>query len=172
MGIVRTYRFQNLCNRLIRLSSPKLNNVTVFGAITLYVSAVLFAIPTRDKSVVKGLCIARLWFLYLGMSLAFGTVIMKMIRIYIIFSNPSPKRKKVSLMLYLTTEIMFCMQLIQDWMLAVGVLILVIIDLVVLIVYTIIVLGLNLEIVERATHRENPQAIEGVSIAKHGAQPI
>ena len=83
-------------HRLIRLSSPKLNIITVFGVIILYVSMVLFVIPTHSKSVIHGLCIARLWFLALGASLAFGTIIMKMFRVYIIFSNPTPKRKKVS----------------------------------------------------------------------------
>ena len=82
--------------RLIRLSSPKLNIITVFGVIILYISMVLFAIPTHSKYVIHGLCIARLWFLALGVSLAFGTIIMKMFRVYIIFSNPTPKRKKVS----------------------------------------------------------------------------
>ena len=81
--------------RLIRLSSPKLNNITVFGVIILYVAMVLFAIPTHNESVIMGLCIARLWFLSLGVSLAFGTIIMKMFRVCLIFSNPSPKRKKV-----------------------------------------------------------------------------
>ena len=57
---------------------------------------VLFVIPTHSKSVIHGLCIARQWFLALGVSLAFGTIIMKMFRVYIIFSNPTPKRKKVS----------------------------------------------------------------------------
>ena len=83
-------------DRLIRLSSPKLNNITVFGVIILYLAMVIFAIPTQSKSVVHGLCIARLWFLSLGVSLAFGTIIMKMFRVYIIFCKTSPKRKKVS----------------------------------------------------------------------------
>ena len=83
-------------SRLIRLSSPKLNIITVFGGIILYVSMVLFVIPTHSKSAIHGLCIARLWFLALGVSLAFGTIIMKMFRVFIIFSNPTPKRKKVS----------------------------------------------------------------------------
>jgi gamma-aminobutyric acid type B receptor len=84
-------------HRLIRLSSPKLNNIIIFGVVVLYIAAVLFAIPTQSKSVVSRLCVARLWFLSLGVSLAFGTIIMKMFRVYIIFSNPTPKRKKVSL---------------------------------------------------------------------------
>ena len=48
-------------------------------------------------------------------------------------------------------------------MLAVVVLIMVIIDLLVLVVFSAIVGGLNLQIVERVIHRENPQTVEGVS---------
>ena len=48
-------------------------------------------------------------------------------------------------------------------MLAVVVLIMVIVDLLVLIVFTAVVGSLNLPLVERVTHRENPQRVEGVS---------
>ena len=78
------------------MSSPKLNNIIVLGVMVLYTAAVLFAIPTQSESVVSRLCVARLWFLSIGVSLAFGTIIMKMFRVYLIFSNPTPKRKKVS----------------------------------------------------------------------------
>ena len=54
-------------------------------------------------------------------------------------------------------------QFLQDWMLAVVVLIMVIVDLLVLVVFTAVVGGLNLPLVERVTHRENPQSVEGVS---------
>ena len=49
-------------------------------------------------------------------------------------------------------------------MLAVVVLIMVIVDLLVLVVFSAVVGGLNLQIVERVIHRENPQTVEGVSI--------
>ena len=48
-------------------------------------------------------------------------------------------------------------------MLAVGVVIMVVIDLIVLIVYTASVLSLDQEIVECTTHLENPKTEEGVS---------
>ena len=67
----------------------------VLGTIILYLAIVLFAIPTPSLKVITGLCVARLWFLSLGVSLAFGTIIMKMFRVYIIFRNPTPKRKRV-----------------------------------------------------------------------------
>ena len=42
---------------------------------------------------------------------------------------------------------------------------LVVFDLLVLTIFTAVVLGLNLKITERVTHRENPQTVFGVSIA-------
>ena len=48
-------------------------------------------------------------------------------------------------------------------MLAMGVLIMIIIDLVVLIIFTAVVKGLNLQLVETVPHRENLQSVEGVS---------
>ena len=58
---------------------------------------------------------------------------------------------------------LYTLQFLQDWMLAVIVLIMVIIDLLVLVTFTAVVGGLNLPLVEQVPHRENPQAIEGVS---------
>lgn len=48
-------------------------------------------------------------------------------------------------------------------MLAVGVLIMVVIDLLVLIVFTGVVSGLNLSLVQVVPHRENHQTVTGVS---------
>ena len=53
-------------------------------------------------------------------------------------------------------------------MLALGVVIMVVIDLVVLINFTAIVLGLNLSIVQLVPDRESPLTVEGVSIASNG----
>ena len=48
-------------------------------------------------------------------------------------------------------------------MLAVGVLIMVIVDLLVLIIFTAVSGGLNLKLVEVVPHKENPQTVIGVS---------
>ena len=49
-------------------------------------------------------------------------------------------------------------------MLAVGVLIMVVIDLIVLVVFTAVVGGLNLPLIEVVPHKEDLQTVEGVSI--------
>ena len=48
-------------------------------------------------------------------------------------------------------------------MLAVGVLILVIVDLLVLVIFTGIVLGQNINLIQRTVHKENPVTVKGVS---------
>ena len=48
-------------------------------------------------------------------------------------------------------------------MLAVGVLIMVIVDLVVLIIFTAVVSGLKVQLVQRVPHREIRQSVTGVS---------
>ena len=95
---------------------------------------------------------------------------MKMFRVYIIFSNPTPKRKKVSshiLVCTLACHVFLskysATQFVRDWMLAVGVLIMVIVDLLVLIIFTALAGGLNLPLVEVVPHRENLQTVTGVS---------
>ena len=54
------------------------------------------------------------------------------------------------------------MQFIKDWMLALVVLIMVIVDLVVLIIFTTVVGVGNLTLVEVIPHKENPQSEQGV----------
>jgi hypothetical protein len=54
-------------------------------------------------------------------------------------------------------------QFLQDWMLAVGVLVMVVIDLLVLIIFTAVVSGLNRPLVQVVPHRENLQTVTGVS---------
>ena len=82
--------------RLIRLSSHRLNNVIGVGAIFLYFGTLTLSIPTTNEPALVAVCILQKWFLSLGMSLAIGTIIMKMFRIYYILSNFSPQRMKVS----------------------------------------------------------------------------
>lgn len=43
-------------NRLIRLSSPKLNYIIIVGAILFYVSAISFVIPSTDPDAVVVFC--------------------------------------------------------------------------------------------------------------------
>ena len=92
--------------RLIRLDSPKLNYLIIFGSCAVYLSCILFVTPTLNTSVVPALCIVCLVIFYdyhsyrcmqtfliqlrmglstTGYTLMYGSVIAKLWRIYTIF---------------------------------------------------------------------------------------
>ena len=87
---------QGVCSpphRLIRLGSPNLNYLIGIGAIILYVDTCLTIIPTTDQQAVTALCNTTPWLTALGYSLCYGTILAKMVRVYYIFENPTPKKK-------------------------------------------------------------------------------
>ena len=79
--------------RLIRLSSPNLNYIICVGAVILYLDMILLVIPSTDERVVSILCNVNPWFTSIGYSLCYGTILVKMFRVYYIYSNPSPRKK-------------------------------------------------------------------------------
>ena len=81
--------------RLIGLSSPNLNYLIGGGAIILYVNTYFFIIPTTDPQVVVALCNLTPWLTALGYSFCYGTVFVKMVRVYFIFDKPTLQKKKV-----------------------------------------------------------------------------
>ena len=81
--------------RLIRLSSPNLNYLIGVGAIVLYTDVIFAVIPTTNPDVVAVICTLTPWLTAIGYSLCYGTVVAKMWRVYFIFNNPTPNRKKV-----------------------------------------------------------------------------
>ena len=90
--------YANLCSlpsRLIRLGSPNLNYLIGIGAIILYADTCFFIIPTTNQQVVTALCNLTPWLTALGYSLCYGTILAKMVRVYYIFDNPTPQKKKV-----------------------------------------------------------------------------
>ena len=83
--------------RLIRLASAKLNILIGVGAIILYVDLYFFVIPVTNKDVVSVFCNLTPWLTAIGYSLCYGTILVKMARVYYIFSNPSAKKKVSSI---------------------------------------------------------------------------
>ena len=79
--------------RLIKLASSKMNYLIGIGAIILYLNCVFFVVPTTDPDVMTGLCNITPWLTAIGYSLCYGTIFMKMVRVYYIFSNPSTNKK-------------------------------------------------------------------------------
>ncbi|XP_070551242.1 gamma-aminobutyric acid type B receptor subunit 2-like isoform X2 [Ptychodera flava] len=106
--------------KLIKLSSPKMNNVIAFGCVICYVSVFLFGVDGAlvDPEGLLIVCRARIWSLCLGFTLAFGGLFSKTWRVYVIFTNATKKKR-----------------IIRDYHLFITILILLSIDVVILTVW-------------------------------------
>ena len=112
------------------------------------------------------LCNLVPWLLAIGYSLCFGTIVAKMFRIYYIFNNPHSKKRVSD-----WNDGMLCfysfpkLQSITDWILALIVSVFVLIDLIILISYTLFMSFSNNDGLraEEIINGENPEDIEGVS---------
>ena len=82
--------------RLIRLSSPNLNYLIGSGAILLYLAIIVTVLPADTAVFSSVVCNLRVWLTGFGYSLCYGTILVKMWRVYYIFSNPSTLKKAVS----------------------------------------------------------------------------
>ena len=74
------------------ISRPRLNYLIVLGAVLFYLSMLPFVIPTRSKLVYEILVKIQPWSVSLAFSLCYGTIIMKMLRVYYIVNNPHPNK--------------------------------------------------------------------------------
>ncbi|RDD36469.1 Gamma-aminobutyric acid type B receptor subunit 2, partial [Trichoplax sp. H2] len=76
-------------NRYIKMSSPNLNYFILFGCILCYASVMVNGMDSRLIGVKnrKYTCVAKIWFLSLGFTIAFGSVMLKSWRIFKIFTN-------------------------------------------------------------------------------------
>ncbi len=79
-------------NRIIRISRPRLNYLILLGAVLFYVSMIPFSIPTTNEHVILAMVKTRALLLSLGFSFFYGTIIMKMFRVYYIVHNPLPNK--------------------------------------------------------------------------------
>ena len=78
--------------RIIQISRPRLNYLIILGAFLFYITMILLAIPSTDEDVFLGLFKTTPWTVALGFSLSYGTIIMKMFRVYYIVNNPLPNK--------------------------------------------------------------------------------
>ncbi|XP_041780122.1 gamma-aminobutyric acid type B receptor subunit 2 [Anopheles merus] len=82
-------RFRKL--KAIKLSSPKLSTITVCGCMLVYTATILLGLDhsTLPWSSVtfSTICMARIYFLSAGFSLAFGSMFAKTFRVYRIFTH-------------------------------------------------------------------------------------
>ena len=81
----------------MRLSSPELNYMIGGGAILLYIAVILTVHPVANENITNTsvLCILTPWFISIGYSLCYGTIVVKMFRTWYIFNDPFANKTKV-----------------------------------------------------------------------------
>ncbi|KAK3569414.1 hypothetical protein QTP86_029322 [Hemibagrus guttatus] len=94
--LIFTIRYKN--NRIVKMSSPNLNMLTLLGSVLTYTSGFLFAI--EDRSPVQGaspkaVMQAWVWTLCIGSSLVFGPILGKTWRLYRVFTQRVPDRRVI-----------------------------------------------------------------------------
>ena len=112
------------------------------------------------------------WLTSLGYSLCYGTIVVKMARVWYIFNNPVIQKKYVRIAAYslpnivtiiLASVVLSSCQEFYDWHLALAVLSLVVIDICILGLY-MLVDGVRGQLkANRIENRENPEDTIGVS---------
>ncbi|XP_010898529.2 probable G-protein coupled receptor 156 [Esox lucius] len=91
-----TLRFKN--NRIVKMSSPNLNVLTLCGSVLAYCSGFLFAVDERIYQQVGGpraILQARIWTLCIGSTLVFGPILGKTWRLYRVFTQRVPDKRVI-----------------------------------------------------------------------------
>ena len=78
--------------RIVQISRPRLNYLIILGGLLLYISQALYIIPTKDEFGYHALGSVWAWTSSIGSSFCYGTIIMKMFRVYYVVHNPRPKK--------------------------------------------------------------------------------
>ncbi|XP_042303678.1 LOW QUALITY PROTEIN: probable G-protein coupled receptor 156 [Sceloporus undulatus] len=134
--LIFTIHFRN--NRIVKMSSPNLNVVTLLGSGLTYGSTCLLAIEKQTsitKHSMEMLFQARLCLLCIGSSLAFGPILGKSWRLYKVFTQQVPERRVI----------------IKDFQLLVMVSVLVLVDVILLLIWILLdpvqcLQGINVEL--------------------------
>uniref|UniRef100_A0AAY5ETX1 G-protein coupled receptors family 3 profile domain-containing protein n=1 Tax=Electrophorus electricus TaxID=8005 RepID=A0AAY5ETX1_ELEEL len=110
--LIFTIRYKN--NRIVKMSSPNLNMLTLVGSVFTYTSGFLFAI--EDRSPIQGV---RVWMLCVGSSLVFGPILGKTWRLYRVFTQRVPDKRviirDIQLMFMVALLIMVDVVLLSAW---------------------------------------------------------
>ncbi|ELU10782.1 hypothetical protein CAPTEDRAFT_200216 [Capitella teleta] len=95
--LAATFLWFNISQRhtkLIRMSSPNLNNVVIIGCTFAYISIIFYGLDSRyaHGDTLLAACQLRMILLAFGFSLGFGALFAKTWRVFKIFTNKSAKR--------------------------------------------------------------------------------
>ncbi|XP_029937174.1 probable G-protein coupled receptor 156 [Myripristis murdjan] len=91
-----TLRFKN--NRIVKMSSPNLNVLTLLGSVLTYSSGFLFAIDEQmhaQGGASRAALQARMWTLCIGSTLVFGPILGKTWRLYRVFTQRVPDKRVI-----------------------------------------------------------------------------
>ncbi|XP_077392946.1 putative G-protein coupled receptor 156 [Festucalex cinctus] len=91
-----TLRFKN--NRIVKMSSPNLNVLSLFGSVLTYSSGFLFAVDARPHPQIEAstaVLHARVWTLCLGSTMVFGPILGKTWRLYRVFTQRVPDKRVI-----------------------------------------------------------------------------
>uniref|UniRef100_A0A672SU29 Gamma-aminobutyric acid type B receptor subunit 2 n=1 Tax=Sinocyclocheilus grahami TaxID=75366 RepID=A0A672SU29_SINGR len=94
-GAFLFFNIKNRNHRLIKMSSPYMNNLIILGGLLSYASIFLFGLDgsfVSDKEF-ETLCTVRTWILIVGYTTAFGAMFAKTWRVHAIFKNVKMKKK-------------------------------------------------------------------------------
>ncbi|XP_064409264.1 gamma-aminobutyric acid type B receptor subunit 2 [Latimeria chalumnae] len=98
MIMASAFLFFNIKNRnqkLIKMSSPYMNNLIILGGMLSYASIFLFGLDGSfvSANTFETLCTVRTWILTVGYTTAFGAMFAKTWRVHAIFKNVKMKKK-------------------------------------------------------------------------------
>ncbi|XP_006096571.2 gamma-aminobutyric acid type B receptor subunit 2 [Myotis lucifugus] len=98
MIMASAFLFFNIKNRnqkLIKMSSPYMNNLIILGGMLAYASIFLFGLDGSfvSEKTFETLCTVRTWILTVGYTTAFGAMFAKTWRVHAIFKNVKMKKK-------------------------------------------------------------------------------
>uniref|UniRef100_A0A8C6X1J6 Gamma-aminobutyric acid type B receptor subunit 2 n=2 Tax=Elapidae TaxID=8602 RepID=A0A8C6X1J6_NAJNA len=98
MIMASAFLFFNIKNRnqkLIKMSSPYMNNLIILGGMLSYASIFLFGLDGSfvSEKTFETLCTIRTWILTVGYTTAFGAMFAKTWRVHAIFKNVKMKKK-------------------------------------------------------------------------------
>ncbi|XP_041462250.1 gamma-aminobutyric acid type B receptor subunit 2-like [Lytechinus variegatus] len=131
--------------KLIKMSSPNMNNIIIGGCILTYITAIILGVDIGllDQNGLKVMCQARTWIFSIGFTLSFGAMFSKTWRVYSIFTNKKLQKR-----------------VIKDYRLFAMVGILLLIDIIVLMVWQIIdPLQVQVKIIEVRADPDRPNLI-------------
>ncbi len=82
--------------KMIKASSPHINNITLLGCAIIFVSISFFAVhssPTIPVPAQPFMCNVPIWLIFSGFTLSFGSLTVKTWRIYRVFRNPWSRQR-------------------------------------------------------------------------------